>query len=114
VGLVAIPHKMLLMGENHVGEVVVLIDEEINLLPHLLAFLAKKPQLGYRIRLLLQSFLGTSRKNMCIDVAEEIEYKATMVVQSILIIIQSCCHFGKIEVDDEICIMLWCRILPDV
>ena len=51
---------------------------------------------------------------MCIDVAEEIEYKATMVVQSILIIIQSCCHLGKIEVDDEICIMLWCRILTDV
>ena len=51
---------------------------------------------------------------MCIDVAEEIEYKATMVVQSILIIIQSCCHLGKIEVDDEICTMLWCRILPDV
>ncbi len=95
-------------------QVVVLIDEEINLLSYLLALLAKKSQLGYRIRLLLQSFLGTSRKNMCIDVTEEIEYKATMVVQSILIVIQSCCHLGKIEADDEICIMLWCRILPDV
>ena len=51
---------------------------------------------------------------MCIDVAEEIEHKATMVVQSILIIIQSSCHLGKIEVNDEISIMLWCRILSDV
>ena len=49
VGLVAIPHKMLLMGKNHVGEVVVLIDEEINLLSHLLALLAKESQLRHCI-----------------------------------------------------------------
>ena len=49
VGLVAIPHKMLLMGENHIGEVVVLIDEEINLLAYLLALLAQESQLRHCI-----------------------------------------------------------------
>ena len=72
MGLVAIPHKMLLMGENHVGEVVVLIDEEINLLSYLLAFLAKKSQLRHCILLVDHSFLGISRKNMCIDVTKKL------------------------------------------
>ena len=37
-----------------------------------------------------------------------------MHIQSTLIIVYTCVHFSEIEVNDEICIMLWRRILANV
>ena len=37
-----------------------------------------------------------------------------MHVQSALIIVYTSIHFSEIEVNDEICIMLWRRILANV
>ncbi len=43
--LVTIAIHIVFVGKYHIGEVVVLVDEEINLLPHLLALLAEESQL---------------------------------------------------------------------
>lgn len=51
---------------------------------------------------------------MFVDVAEEAEYDFAMNVQSVLVIIQSCCHLGEIEVDDEVGVMLGSRNLSYV
>ena len=51
---------------------------------------------------------------MFIDVAEKVEHDSAMVVQTVLVIVQSCCHFSKVEADGKIGIMFWGRILADV
>ena len=67
--LVAVTLQVFLVGKDVVGEVVVLVDEEINLLSCISTFLAQISQLGDGTFLILQSFLCAKRKQVGISVA---------------------------------------------
>ena len=55
----AVPLFMLLVGENLIGEVVVLVNEEINFLTRFFALGAKIVYLVDGIFLLVEAFFGT-------------------------------------------------------
>ena len=114
MGLLAITLQVLLVGKDIVGEVVVLIDEEIDALAYFRTNLAEIPQLFHSPLTFVHLFLRSFWKETRIDIAEEIKHNVAMPIHTSLIIVESCTHLGKVEMDDEIRIALRGRILTYV
>ena len=114
VRLLAIAVQVLLIGENHIGEVVVLVDKEINLLSSLHSLLAEIAKLFYGSNLLIHPLLDARRQKMGIDVAEIFKAKVAMAIQRLSVIIQPCVYLGEVEAYNKILVMLRSRILTDI
>ena len=115
VGLLTVSGEMLLIGEYLVGEMVVLVDEEIYLLANLQAFCAEKTQLANGIvALRLHAGYYVFGKILLVDVAEIQKHKVAGGIHPLLIVIQSRIDHGKVEMYDEILVMLRRRVLTDI
>ena len=112
--LLAITHQMLFAGKYHVSKIIIFVDEEINLLPYFIYFLTKISQLLHGTILPFHFLFNSRGKKMRIYAAERAKRYIAMSIQPLLIIIQPSTDFGKVQVDNEIFVTLWCRILTDI
>ena len=100
--------------QDSIREMVVLINKEIHFLSCLLTFLAKIVQLFYCAILPVHLFFDVGRQILCIHIAEVVKLCVAMCIESLLVILKIGIHHGKVERDNQIGIMLRCRILADI
>ena len=81
---------MSLVGKNLIGEVVVLIDEEIDFLTNLIALVIEVVQLGDGILLRIQSLLGAFWQEAGIDIDKVVELDVAIRVHTFLVVVTAC------------------------
>ena len=97
-----------------VGKVVVLVDEEINPRSCLACLTVKMVQLLHTAVLLVHFLLYTLRQILCVHVAEIVELCIADRVHCAAIVAKVCIDDGEVEVDDEILVTIWRRVLTDI
>ena len=86
------------VGEDGVGEVVVLVDEEIHFLSGTFAGLVKVIQLFHGSAHGTQAFQSALRQKVGIYFTEVLESNSTMRIQSFAVIVQLAGDAGEVEV----------------
>ena len=86
------------VGEDGVGEVVVLVDEEINIPPGTLALMIKEVELVDSSFYCVQLFFDALRQKVGIHLTEEVETDLAMRIQSFAVIVQLAGDAGEVEV----------------
>ena len=102
------------VGEDGVGEVVVLVNEEIHLLSGTLALRNQIVQLVDGSVLFVQSFPDALRQQVGINFAEEIKTNLAMLIQSLAVIVQLTGNAGEVEVKYQVAVTAGRGMLPDV
>ena len=102
------------IGEDVVGEVVVLIDEQVNPCVRLARFLVQIVQLLHAALFPVHPLLYPLGQVLLIHVAEKIEFRVAVRVHRAAVIPQLGIDDGKVEVDDEIFVVFRRRVLPDI
>ena len=115
MSLLTIPDHVLRLGKNLVGEMVILINEKIDMLVHILTFCCQKLQLIHAsLAFLLHSHDDIIGQILLVSVAEIQDADIDTVVQASPIVIKSGIHCGKVEGKNQIGVALGRRILADV
>ena len=102
------------IGEDVVGEVVVLINEKVDFLSGLEALLMQIVQLLNEALLLVHFLLYPFEQQGGIPVAERVEARVAVRVHRSAVIPQLGIDNGKVEEDDEVFVVVGRRVLPDV
>ena len=102
------------IGENMVREVVVLVNKEVDSSIGLASLLVEVVQLFHATVLPVHLLLDALWQILRIDIAEVVELRVTDSVHRTAVIAQVGIDDGKVEVDDEILVVVWRRVLPDV
>ena len=97
-----------------VGKVVVLVDEEINPRSCLACLTIKMVQLLHAAVLPVHFLLYALRQILCVHVAEIVELCIADRVHCAAIVAKVCIDDGEVEVDDEILVTIWRRVLTDI
>ena len=114
MGFCLIAVEAIRLCQNGIGEMIVLVNEEIHLLSGLLAFLAEIVQLLCCTILLVHLFFQVGWQILCIHIAEVVKLCVAMRIKSLLVILKIGIYHGKVERDNQIGIMLRCRIFTDI
>ena len=86
------------VGEDGVGEVVVLVNEEIHIPPGTLALMIKEVELVDSSFYCVQLFFDALRQKVGIHLTEEVETDLAMRIQSFAVIVQLAGDAGEVEV----------------
>ena len=105
---------MSLVGKNLIGEVVVLIDEEIDFLTYLIALVIEVVQLGDGILLHIQSLLGAFWQEAGIDIDKVVELDVAIRVHTFLVVVKSSDDDGEVEAQGQVGVALRSRVLTDI
>ena len=97
-----------------VGEVVILIDEEIDLQSGPVAHVVKILQLFYTPVLCLQGFPGSTWQEGSIRFAERVEPRIAMGIHLVVVIAQVGIDDGEVEIEDEILVVVGGGVLSYV
>ena len=100
MGFCLIAIETIRFSQDGIGEMVVLINEEIHLLSGLLAFLAEIVQLLGSSILLVHLFFQIGRQILCIHITEVVKLCVAMRIKSLLVILKISIHHGKVERDN--------------
>ena len=114
VGLVGVAHQAFGAGEDGVGEVIVLVDEEVQLLSGFLANLAEGVELTDGIGADFQFLHSVGRQQVGVFPAEELEHDAAVRVQSLAVVAQLAGDAGEVEVEHEVGVALRRGVRSDV
>ena len=106
--------KACRIGEYIVGEMVVLVDEEIYLQSCLVAFVIKIVQLFDTSIPGIKSINNTFRQKRGISFAERIEPCIAMSIQRTAVVAKVSIDDGKVQIDDEILVVVGRRVLPNI
>mgnify|MGYP000740172672 len=101
-------------GQYLVGEVVVLVDEEEDLLTCFIALLVEVVQLLHGSLLLVHLLLDVFGQILGIYVTEEVEFGVVMRVERLAVAVQLGIHYGEVQVNHEVGVSLLRGMLADV
>ena len=101
-------------GKDGVGEVVVLVDEEIHILSGTCASLIEVIQLLHGSAHRTQSFQSILRKEVGVYLAEVLESNAAMRVQPLAVVVQLAADAREVEIEHQIAVAARRGVLPDV
>ena len=102
------------IGEDVVGEVVVLVNEEINLCICLARFPIQMVKLFHTTVLFVHFLLDALGQVLLIDIAEIIEFRIAYRIQCTAVIAQVGIDHGKVEIDDKILVVVRRWMLADI
>ena len=100
--------------EDMIGEVVILVDEEIYFQTSLIAFIIYIVQLCHASVLFIQFIFDTLWQKPCIIVTKWIKARVAMRIQRTAIIAQVGIDHRKVEINNEILVVIGCRMLADI
>ena len=112
--LFRVPVQAFGIGEDGIGEMVVFVNKEINLLVGALTLMIKVIELVDRSVFCVQYFLDTLWQKISINIAEVIEADLAMCIQSLTVIMQSALYAGEVEIEYQIAVAVLCGMLSYV
>lgn len=112
--LVRISAQAFGTGKDGVGEVVVLVDEEIHILSGTFTSLTEEVQLLHGSVRLAQSFQSVLRKEVGVYLAEVLESNAAMRIQPSAVVVQLAADAGEVEMEHQIAVAARRGMLPDL
>ena len=102
------------IGEDVVGEVVVLVDEKIDAGTRLAGLFIQVVKLFHATSLLVHLRLDTFGEILCIDITEIVEFRVADSIQGTAVVAHVGVDDSKVEVDDEVLVVVGRGMLADV
>ena len=97
--------------EDVVGEMVILVDEEINLLTSVKACLTQIVELFNATVLFVELFFNSNWQVCSILVTKRVETSIAMCIHRTSVVAQVCIYHCKVEVHDKILVAVWRWVL---
>lgn len=114
VSLVGVAVQAFGVGEDGIGKVVILVDEEINLLIRTFTFMIEEVQLLHGSLFFIQSFQNALRQILLIHITEIIETGVAVRIQPLAVVVQFAAYDRKVEIEHQIRVTVPCGVLPYV